>query len=50
MALCQLGALADKFRDQIAEVEINPLFVLPEGKGVVVGDALIVLQSGNRKP
>lgn len=48
-ALCRLGALADQFREQIAEVDINPLFVLPEGKGVVVGDALVVLRSENKK-
>ena len=25
-------------------LEINPLFVLPEGSGVIVGDALAVLR------
>lgn len=28
----------------LLELDINPLFVLPEGEGVVVGDALIVLR------
>ncbi len=45
-ALCRLGALADQFREVIAEVEINPLFVLAEGKGAIVGDALVVVKSG----
>jgi succinyl-CoA synthetase beta subunit len=31
-------------QDQIAELEINPLFVLPEGSGVIVGDALAALR------
>lgn len=43
-ALCQVGAIAAQWRDQISEIEINPLFVLPEGSGVIVGDALAVLK------
>jgi acetyltransferase len=43
-ALCQVGQLACDCQQQIAELEINPLFVLPEGSGVVVGDALAVLR------
>lgn len=43
-ALCQVGRLACAWRERIAELEINPLFVLPEGSGVVVGDALAVLR------
>jgi acyl-CoA synthetase (NDP forming) len=42
-ALCQVGQLASEWQERIAELEINPLFVLPEGSGVVVGDALAVL-------
>jgi acyl-CoA synthetase (NDP forming) len=42
--LCQVGQLAYDWRDRIAELEINPLFVLPEGFGVVVGDALASLR------
>ncbi len=41
--LCQVGQLASEWQERIAELEINPLFVLPEGSGVVVGDALAVL-------
>lgn len=43
-ALCMIGQLASKLQNQIAELEINPLFVLPEGSGVIVGDALAALR------
>jgi len=42
--MCQVGDLALIWQDRISELEINPLFVLPEGSGVVVGDALAVLR------
>jgi len=42
--LCQVGELACEFKDRIAEVEINPLFVLPSAHGAVAGDALAVLR------
>jgi acetate---CoA ligase (ADP-forming) len=42
--LCQVGQFACGWRERIAELEINPLFVLPEGSGVVVGDALAALR------
>jgi acyl-CoA synthetase (NDP forming) len=42
--LCQIGQFACAWRERIAELEINPLFVLPEGSGVVVGDALAALR------
>jgi acyl-CoA synthetase (NDP forming) len=31
--------------DQLAEAEINPLFVLPRGRGVVAGDGVVVVSS-----
>ena len=43
-ALCDVGQFACAWRERIAELEINPLFVLPEGAGVVVGDALAALR------
>jgi acyl-CoA synthetase (NDP forming) len=43
-ALCEVGELASQYQGRIAELEINPLFVLPEGSGVIVGDALAVLR------
>jgi acetate---CoA ligase (ADP-forming) len=42
--LCEIGQLACRWQERIAELEINPLFVLPEGSGVIVGDALAVLR------
>jgi acyl-CoA synthetase (NDP forming) len=42
--LCDVGQLACQWQERIAELEINPLFVLPEGSGVIVGDALAVLR------
>ena len=41
-ALSALSALADAF-PQIAEIEVNPLFVAAEGDGVVAGDVLAIL-------
>lgn len=40
-AILRLSALAVDLKDSMAEIDINPLFVLPAGKGVVAGDALI---------
>ena len=40
-ALCRLSALAIDLEGQLAELDINPLFVLPVGRGVKAGDALI---------
>jgi acyl-CoA synthetase (NDP forming) len=42
--LSDVGQLAYQWQERIAELEINPLFVLPEGSGVIVGDALAVLR------
>lgn len=41
-AIVRLSMFAHDYRDYILELDINPLFVLPEGKGVVAGDALII--------
>jgi acyl-CoA synthetase (NDP forming) len=43
-ALCRIGEIACRWQEPIAELEINPLFVLPEGSGVIVGDGLAVLK------
>jgi acyl-CoA synthetase (NDP forming) len=40
-ALERVSALAIDLREQLAELDINPLFVLPQGQGVRAGDALI---------
>ena len=39
-ALVRLAALAVDLQDSIAEIDINPLIVLPAGQGVVAVDAL----------
>lgn len=48
-ALCDtivgIGRFANANRDTLKELDINPLFVYPEGKGVGVADALIVKYS-----
>ena len=41
-ALLRLGKLAEDF-PEIEELDINPLFVLDEGKGSVIGDARMIL-------
>jgi len=40
-AIVRLSALAVDLKDCVAELDINPLFVFAEGKGVKAGDALI---------
>lgn len=40
-AIVRLSALAVDLQDHVAELDINPLFVFPEGGGVKAGDALI---------
>jgi len=41
-ALSLISAYADRFRGELDSIDINPLIVLPEGKGVVAVDALVV--------
>lgn len=40
-AIARVSALAVDLRDEVAELDINPLFVFAEGGGVKAGDALI---------
>lgn len=37
-----VSEIADDWRDQIAEIDLNPVLVHPEGEGLSVVDALIV--------
>jgi hypothetical protein len=37
-------AFARKHHDRIEELEVNPLLILPRGKGAVAADALIRMQ------
>ena len=39
--LCRLSAMALDLKAHLAELDINPLFVLPAGRGVKAADALI---------
>jgi acyl-CoA synthetase (NDP forming) len=40
-AIVRLSALAVDLKDHVAELDINPLFVFPAGRGVKAADALI---------
>jgi acetyltransferase len=51
-ALCDtivcIGNYASENKDTLKELDINPLFVYPEGEGVGVADALIVKYEEDR--
>jgi acetate---CoA ligase (ADP-forming) len=40
--IAQVSMLAAAYREHIAEIEINPVLVHPEGQGVTIVDALVV--------
>jgi len=40
--IAQVSVLAAQYRQQISEIEINPVLVHPEGQGVTIVDALVV--------
>jgi acetate---CoA ligase (ADP-forming) len=42
--LASVSQLAWAYRDRLAELDINPLLVLPAGRGVVAADALVRLR------
>ncbi|HVD02189.1 MAG TPA: acetate--CoA ligase family protein [Candidatus Dormibacteraeota bacterium] len=44
VTLVRLGRLAFEHPERIEAVDVNPLFVLPDGEGVLAGDALVVLR------
>jgi len=41
--LCRVSQLAVDLKDQLVELDVNPLMVFEEGKGVKAADALAVL-------
>ena len=42
--LVRVGRLALDWADRIEALDINPLLIMPEGRGVVAVDALLVLK------
>jgi acyl-CoA synthetase (NDP forming) len=42
-AMRRFGDMVESLGEQLLEAEINPLFVLPHGQGVVAADGLVVL-------
>jgi acetyltransferase len=40
--IAQLSLLAARLREEVAEIEVNPVLVHPEGRGVTIVDALVV--------
>nr|WP_277987360.1 acetate--CoA ligase family protein [Halomonas tianxiuensis] len=45
-AIVHFSALMAALGERLVTSEINPLFVLPEGEGVVAADAVLVLDEG----
>ena len=43
-AIVNLSWLIADHQDRIAEVDVNPLFVREEGRGVIAADALVILR------
>ena len=43
-AIVAFSTMAAQLAERVAEAEINPLFVLEAGKGVVAADGLAVLR------
>ena len=40
--ISQISQLAAQFKSEIAEIELNPVLVHPQGQGVTIVDALVV--------
>ena len=43
--LVSVGRFAVDRKDDLAEMDINPVFVYPKGEGVAPADALVILRS-----
>lgn len=43
-AIVAFSAMIDAIGDTLQEAEINPLFVLPEGRGVIAADGVVVVR------
>jgi acetyltransferase len=46
--LVAVSHLAVHLKEDLAELDVNPLLVLPEGEGVIAADALVVLNGARR--
>jgi succinyl-CoA synthetase beta subunit len=44
-AIVAFSTMAHALGDALIEAEINPLFVLPEGQGVIAADGVALLKS-----
>jgi acetyltransferase len=40
--IAQVSLLAERLRNEVGEIELNPVLVHPEGQGVTIVDALVV--------
>jgi acetate---CoA ligase (ADP-forming) len=40
--ISQVSVLAARYSEQVSEIELNPVLVHPEGRGVTIVDALVV--------
>lgn len=49
-AILSLSRLALDLEEEVSEIDLNPVMVLPEGKGVIAVDGLVVLSSSNETP
>jgi len=45
-AVLTIAAFAQERRGRLAELDVNPLMVLPRGQGVVVADVMIRMDEG----
>src|SRR4051794_7400928 len=48
--ISQISQLAARCRDEISEIELNPVLVHPEGNGITIVDALVVLKTTTYRP
>jgi acetate---CoA ligase (ADP-forming) len=48
--IAQLSLLATRLREEVAEIEVNPVLVHPEGRGVTIVDALVVKRTPSSRP
>jgi len=49
-AVHRVGRLALDHAGTVVELDINPLFVFPEGQGVLAADALVVTNNAAHNP